>query len=471
MKHNILLALSAIVLSIFRVGATEVTPGNVRDCLGADAATISQLTLTGSADARDLAFLASLPALRTLDMSALSIEAVQSDTAIILERNYFPAHTMPAYIFALSKLEKVVLPSSLLEIEDCAFASSKNLKEVVLGSKISRIGDWAFYATALTAVSLPSSVDSLGIGVYAHCSQLASAGLAATQLKTLPAKAFRGCSALKTITFPAGLAAIGSEALFATGMESLQLPQSLTSVGRYAFSHMAALKQAELPDATLGQGAFYANPQLTGVSGVSNYPELAMALCPQLILDSVAGMQITSLGDFALADNPTRKIWFSDRLTHVGKNALDGMENLINIMGYYMHGNIPETDEAAFSGLENIGNIKLWVDNDFLDSWRNHPQWGQFSLVGTTASVGGIEVDATSELSIDCKWNGNMLELASNEPLKIVAVYDTGGAVLAVARPSALNATIDMDGVDARIVVVRATTAAGAKTFKLRRRN
>ena len=137
--------------------ALDVTPGNLCEILGSDAATVTTLTLTGSADARDLHFAAQLPALRSLDMSGLQIVDVQSDTAIMLSRYQYPANVLPAYIFALSKLETVTLPSTLTAIEECAFASAKNLRMVTLPASLRSIGDWAFYGTALTSVTLPAA--------------------------------------------------------------------------------------------------------------------------------------------------------------------------------------------------------------------------------------------------------------------------------------------------------------------------
>ena len=151
--------------------ALDVTPGNLCEVLGSDAATVTTLTLTGSADARDLHFAAQLPALRSLDMSGLQIVGVQSDTAIMLSRYQYPVNVLPAYIFALSKLETVTLPSTLTVIEECAFASAKNLRTVTLPASLRSIGDWAFYGTALTSVTLPDSVASIGKGAFDDCAE------------------------------------------------------------------------------------------------------------------------------------------------------------------------------------------------------------------------------------------------------------------------------------------------------------
>lgn len=133
----------------------------MQQALASEAATIVDLTLTGKGDARDLQYISTLPALRTLDMSGLQIVETKSDKAIHLSRHHFPANTLPAYIFSLSKLEKVVMPSTLTKIEEGAFASS-NLNTVTFGASVKTIGSWAFYKTKLSSVVLPASTDSMG---------------------------------------------------------------------------------------------------------------------------------------------------------------------------------------------------------------------------------------------------------------------------------------------------------------------
>lgn len=467
---NILPATLAVVLTIsFGASAMEITPGGLRQALGGEAATVTALTLTGSADARDMSYAASLPALRELDMSGLNIVALQSDTAVILNRRHFPANTVPAFAFTFSNIEKVVLPAGLTSIEECAFASSPVLSSVTFGNKLQNIGDWAFYSTALITVTLPASLRSMGQGVFASCKALSDVGMAATALNTLPAKTFRGCGSLRSITFPSALSGIGDECMYGSGLESLQLPASVNHAGAYAFSSMPRLRNLDVNSANLGEGVLYANPELTYVTGMQSYPTLAVAASPRLRLDSVASSSITSLGAYALADNPTDKLWLSDRLDSVAPHALDGMTALRTIQGFYMHGAVPDAADGAFDGLENIGDISLWVDKDHESSWINHPEWGRFKIIGTTVGVESNIADGSDALNIECIWHGDLLSLNSTEPMAAVIVYDAAGMVLAASAPRSVDAAMDMSGISAKVIIVRATTARGARTFKLRR--
>ena len=151
----------------------------------------------------------------------------------------------------------------------------------------------------------------------------------------------------------------------------------------------------------------------------------------------------------------------------VDKNVFDGMRNLVSIHAVGLLGAIPVTSVGAFDGLGNIHNIRAWVHKDYLSAWQADPEWSRFELHGTTAAVDGITTD--DALSINAVWQGNTLTVTAGEELAAVSIFSTSGAILAVSAPRATEAALDLSDVTEKIIVVRATTPSGARTFKLRR--
>lgn len=471
MKKYLIIAITGLLLSVTSEAYTlEITPGGLQQALASEAATIVDLTLTGKGDARDLQYISTLPALRTLDMSGLQIVETKSDKAIHLSRHHFPANTLPAYIFSLSKLEKVVMPSTLTKIEEGAFASS-NLNTVTFGASVKTIGSWAFYKTKLSSVVLPASTDSMGTGVFADCANLSNAGLSATQVTELLAKTFRGCTALKTITFPAKMTTLGAECLLGSGLELVSLNPSVNRIGAYALSSMPSLKSFSASDPMMEEGALYGNSALTSVSGQKRIGDLALAGNTALMLDSATTSQFTTLGAYALANNPTVRLFFNQNLKEVGEHVADGMDNLVSIKAIELEGNIPNTADHAFDGINGISGKRLWVHEDHLQSWTNHPEWSRFELKGSTLGTDPIISDEIAGADIKCFWQNDLLTVSASENLTGVSVYSTNGAILAISTPQTTEATIDLNGVADNIIVIRASTASGAKTFKLRRTN
>lgn len=100
--------------------------------------------------------------------------------------------------------------------------------------------------------------------------------------------AFQDCTSLESISLPDGLTTIGWCAFEGcTGLESINLPDGLTTIGYAAFYECTSLKSITLPDsvATIGSGAFAHCTSLEGISlpdGVTVIEEGAFQKCTSL---------------------------------------------------------------------------------------------------------------------------------------------------------------------------------------------
>lgn len=101
---------------------------------------------------------------------------------------------------------------------------SDQITTIKIGSKITRIGNAAFYSCyQVSALEIPASVKAIGD------------------------QAFESCSRVKSITFSEGLQEIGVEAFSGLWqVKTLKLPASLTKIGFYAFAHMESLKSISI---------------------------------------------------------------------------------------------------------------------------------------------------------------------------------------------------------------------------------
>ncbi|MFA6803435.1 MAG: InlB B-repeat-containing protein, partial [Candidatus Methanomethylophilaceae archaeon] len=68
--------------------------------------------------------------------------------------------------------------------------------------------------------------------------------------------AFYGCSSLKNITFGTGLRTISDYAFYGCAAKSIDLPQSLTSIGASSFRDCKQLKSVEIPSAVTSIGGY-----------------------------------------------------------------------------------------------------------------------------------------------------------------------------------------------------------------------
>ena len=213
-----------------------------------------------------------------------------------------PVTSLPDNMFrSLSGLETIILPDTITSIGTYAFASCASLKSFTIPAGVTEIAEGTFAGcTKLTSITIPEGVTKIGISAFEGCTSLTTITLPAS-LTEIGAAAFRGCTALKSIVIGDNVTAIGNyafenctalesvefssgnaiEALGSSpykesaifrntkalksivlpnsvkviganlfqnsGIESIQLSDSLTAISEYAFAGCASLKNVTVP--------------------------------------------------------------------------------------------------------------------------------------------------------------------------------------------------------------------------------
>ena len=205
---------------------------------------VDELTVIGHLNEDDLKLLSRLKQMTKLDLSQTDI-------------------TVMTGCSGLSKLQKVLLPSTVIEIGSSAFSGCSRLKEINAPNATS-IGSYAFSGcSSLATVSLPAATE-IGSYAFLSCSSLTTVSLpAATEIGY---SAFSSCSSLTTVSLPAATE-IGVEAFYyCSNLTTVSLPAA-TEIGVEAFYYCSRLTTVSLPAATeIGSEAFYQCSSLTTVS-------------------------------------------------------------------------------------------------------------------------------------------------------------------------------------------------------------
>ena len=143
-----------------------------------------------------------------------------------------------------SGLTELTLPNSITSIGDFAFSGCSGLTELILPSSVTSIGDYAFYGcSGLTELTLPNSVTSIGDRAFAYCSGLTELTLP-NSVRSIGDYAFSGCSGLTELTLPNSVTSIGDCAFYGcTGLTELILPNSVSSIGDIAFTYCSGLEK------------------------------------------------------------------------------------------------------------------------------------------------------------------------------------------------------------------------------------
>lgn len=109
------------------------------------------------------------------------------------------------------QLKEINLPNSIQTISADCFSECRALKNVLLPDSLEAIGKSAFYFAGLTEINIPASVKIIEDRAFCGCGRLVQV-LLHEGLNSIGNSAFKFCDALRSITIPKSVTAIGEDA-------------------------------------------------------------------------------------------------------------------------------------------------------------------------------------------------------------------------------------------------------------------
>ena len=101
--------------------------------------------------------------------------------------------------YSENKIEEIIIPDGVTEIESVAFAGCKNIKDIKLPETLESIGYMAFgNCTGLESIKIPSKVKTIGREAFEYCSNLKKIILPES-VESIGTDAFSGCNEEFTI--------------------------------------------------------------------------------------------------------------------------------------------------------------------------------------------------------------------------------------------------------------------------------
>ena len=207
-----------------------------------------------------------------------------------------------------TSLTSVIIPDSVTEIGEYAFYGCTSLTSVTIGNGVTSIGEKAFCACrSLTSITIPDSVTSIGEEAFSSCSRLTSVTIG-NSVTSIGEKAFSSCSSLTA--FYGKFASEDNRCLIVNGTlnafaigcgaTSYTIPDSVTSIGYYAFRECSSLTSVNIPNSVteIGIYAFYKCSSLTSVTipdSVTLIGQHAFHECSSLTSVTI-GNSVTSIG-------------------------------------------------------------------------------------------------------------------------------------------------------------------------------
>ncbi len=222
-----------------------------------------------------------------------------------------------------ANVEKATFGPKVTAIPNNFMSGQDNMNTLVIGDGVKTIGDDAFkgdrYGEPELSVTMGANVESIG------------------------ARAFQTCFTLKSITLPAKLKTIGTQAFESTQITSITIPASVTDIEYYAFYSCGQLTSINFEDSDEPVNFVTGYARSFGFSDKEIY----------------IGRDINRTGDYAgerLFDNVT-KVTFGPKVTAIPNNFMSGQDKMHTLI---IGDGVKTIGDDAFAG-DRYGEPELSV--------------------------------------------------------------------------------------------------------------
>ena len=233
MKQKLFTLFLALVASVSAIYAQSGTCGDNLTWTLSD----SVLTISGTGTMEDYVYSSDVP---WHDYRSSILSVIISDGVTSIGNRAFRK---------CSSLTFVTIPNSVTSIGEWAFYDCSKLTSVTIPNSVTSIGNGAFaYCSSLTSVTIPNSVTSIGDDAFYNCKSLTSVTIP-NSVTSIGEYAFNYCSSLTSVTIPNSVTSIGDYAFwYCSSLTSVTIGNSVTSIGDYAFNYCSSLTSINVAD-------------------------------------------------------------------------------------------------------------------------------------------------------------------------------------------------------------------------------
>lgn len=393
--------------------------------------------------------------------------------------------------FASCGLSSFEVPASVTSIGQQAFASCSGLISISFadGSHLRNLPAWVFEeCDALASISFGqgAALESLNARCLEYLPSLVTLDLSGTSVSAIGNYALIGCNALSAVSLPESLQSIGRYAFFGCQrLAQMNLPSGLASISRYAFSSCNGqdgvtllFGAASLPSSleenwNYGVGSYYLGSSSISSSadGLWSYVDLTdgtIALygysgsASDLVIGEIDGKKVsmigyglfrgnatlqsatlpdtvTSIADYAFAETPAlQSVNIPDAVMRIGSHAFDS--SAISTVSVSDSSRLSELDSWAFYNTAQLAsfNVPAGVKSIPYSAFRN-------SGIQTITFVEGSSLESVGRYAF-AKAGLTSLSLPSTVTEvgsyafyenKAMASLDLGGSALLKVRDNA----------------------------------
>ena len=297
-----------------------------------------------------------------------------------------------------TQITSYTIGDSVTSIGEYAFYNCSNLTNITIPNSVTTIGEKAFYnCKSLTSITIPDSVTSISSFTFYGCSSLTSVNIG-NGVTSIGEEAFYNCKSLTSITIPNSVTTIGEKAFYncksltsiivdennknyssldgvlfnkdkttlicypaGKTNTSYTIPNSVTSIGNYAFRDCSSLTSITIPDSvtSIGNYAFHDCTRLTSITipdSVTSISSFTFYGCSSLTSITIPD-SVTSIGNYAFSSCISlTSITIPDSVTSIGSWAFNRCTSLTSVN---IGNGVTSIGEEAFYNCTSITSITI----------------------------------------------------------------------------------------------------------------
>ncbi|MBO5809321.1 MAG: leucine-rich repeat domain-containing protein [Bacteroidales bacterium] len=281
--------------------------------------------------------------------SNLTSITVEEDNPVYDSRNNCNAIIETETNTLVAGCQNTLIPNTVTSIGEYAFYVCNNLTSIEIPNSVTSIKYAAFCASGLINVEIPSSVTTIENGVFATCPNISSI----TVEDGNPIYDSRNnCNAIiETATNR-----------LISGCQNTIIPNTVTSIGYYAFWGCSKLTSIEIPNSitSIDAWAFGYCDNLTNIT----FEEDSQ-------LESIEHQDVFSYC------SSLRTIELPSSINFIGSYTFFACSNLETIICHAE--NVPETDSKTFDGCPS--DMIIYVPAQSVDAYKAASPWNEYTIL------------------------------------------------------------------------------------------